>query len=245
MRIKFISLFILSISFIISCNSVKIKNESYKVSDEITTLLTVGESYNSITQKKYFETFGFPNLNDKIKLDIEILPFTKKLNEVYKSKIKYNQNLPQVNYVDSLEIKPEVLKISIADKASLVNALNNSNNIGLREFIQNTQKASIITSLVVNLDNTTIDKIKQSDAFYLVQVNEAQYGISLYSNNKKIETLNLQSLTMLAYKANDFCWSQNTNGKWFIGDLVEEDTKCNGNTFKKISEKKEKSLYKM
>ena len=48
-----------------------------------------------------------------------------------------------------------------------------------------------------------------------------------------------------AYQSDDFCWVETAKGKWLIGDLVEEGTSCNGNTYKKIKPKKEKSLYRM
>lgn len=241
MKKKYLVVFLI----IIACNSVKVKTESYKISSETIDFLAVGESTTSLNQQNHFESFGFPKLEEKIKLYVEVIPYTKKLNKVYLSKGKYNQNLPKTTYVDSLEVKPELLLVSIADKSLLINTLNNQTNKDIKEYIQNTEKASIITSFVLNVDKTVIDKIKQSDSYYIVQTNDAKYEIALFLNNKKTETINIQSKAILAYQSDDFCWVETAKGKWLIGDLVEEGTSCNGKTFKRIKQEKEKSLYRM
>lgn len=228
-----------------ACNTVKVKNDPYKVTNESIDFLAIGESTTSLSQQNHFESFGFPRLEDKIKLYAEVLPYTKALNKIYVSKKEFNQNLSKSTYIDSVEVKPEVLHISIADKAALVAAINSKDNSSLREYIQTTEKASIVTDFVLNVNKTTLDKLKQTESYYLVQTNDAKYEIALYINNKKTETLTISSKDVLAYQTNDFCWIENAKGKWIIGDLVDEGTSCNGNTFKKVQPKKEKSLYRM
>lgn len=228
-----------------ACNTVKVKNDSYKVTNETVDFLAVGKSKKSYNQQNHFESFGFPKLEDKIKLYVEVLPYTKALNKIYVSKKEFNQNQLKSTYIDSVEVKPEVLLVSIADKAALVIAINNKDNSSLRDYIQTTEKASIVTYFVLNANKLTLDKIKQADSYYLVQTNDAKYEIALYINNKKTETLTISSEDVLAYQTNDFCWMENAKGKWIIGDLVDEGTSCNGKTYKKVQPKKEKSLYRM
>lgn len=237
--------YIFCVLILFSCNTVKVKNDSYKITNETVDFLAIGESTTSLNQQNHFESFGFPKLEDKIKLYAEVLPYTKALNKIYVSKKEFYQNQSKSTYADSLEVKPEVLHISIADKVALVTAINSQNNIFLREFIQTTEKASIITDFVLNANKLTLEKIKQADSYYLVQTNDAKYEIALYLNNKKSETLTISSKDVLAYQTNDFCWMENAKGKWIIGDLVDEGTSCNGKTYKKVQHKKEKSLYRM
>lgn len=237
--------YIFCVLILFSCNSVKVKNNPYKITNESIDFLAIGESTTSLSRQNHFESFGFPKLEDKIKLYIEVLPYTKELNKIYVSKKEFNQNQLKSTYVDSVEVKPEVLLISIADKAALVSAINSQDNTSLREYIHTTEKASIVTDFVLNANNLTLDKIKQADNYYLVQTNDAKYEIALFVNNKKTETLTISSKDFLAYQTNNFCWMENAKGKWIIGDLVDEGTSCKGKTYKKVQPKKEKSLYRM
>jgi hypothetical protein len=63
--------------YVSSCNTVKVKRDSYKVTNETVDFLAVGESATSINQQNHFESFGFPKLEDKIKLYVEILLIRK------------------------------------------------------------------------------------------------------------------------------------------------------------------------
>src|SRR5690606_66959 len=114
-----------------------------------------------------------------------------------------------------------------------------------REYVQNTEKASIVTDFILNVNKIALDKIKQADNYYVTQTNDAKYEIALFENNKKTETLNISSNDVLAYQTHDFCWVENAKRKWIIGDLVKDGTSCKGNTYKKVKPKKEKSLYRM
>lgn len=238
--------YIFCVLILMACNTVRVKNDSYKFSDEAIDFLAIGENRISLDQRYHFESFGFPKIDDKIKLYVEILPYTKKLNKVYIAKEKHNQALLSSKYIDSLKIKPDVLCISIADKSLLVSLLNNQNNKELRDYIQRTQKqVSIITSFVLSVDKATIEKVKQADSYYLEQVNDSKYEVALFINNKKKETIHIPFQNVIAYQTNNFCWVENTKGNWLIGYLVEGDSTCDGDSYKKIQPTKEKSLYKM
>ena len=63
-------------------------------------------------------------LENRIRLNIEILPFTEELSDVYKSKALTNQALSKMVYTDSLATKPEFVKISILDLTALSNEIN-------------------------------------------------------------------------------------------------------------------------
>jgi hypothetical protein len=76
LKMKYLYLIVLYI-YVSSCNTVKVKRDSYKVTNETVDFLAVGESATSINQQNHFESFGFPKLEDKIKLYVEILLIRK------------------------------------------------------------------------------------------------------------------------------------------------------------------------
>jgi hypothetical protein len=240
---KIIYLFLLI--FVFSCQTLKVKNESFKTSKSNVELGVLGESKTLLGVKNNFQTNAFITLNEKIKVEVAIVPFTKQINKVYQEKAKFNQNLAKVKYIDSLPNKPEAVSLKIADISLLVNELNQEYNSTQYTFIKDNERTSIVTSLLVYLSQEELNKIRLADSYYLIQTDVAKYNISLYKQGKKAEVLDLATSTILGYEVSKFCWSENQKGKWQIGDIVNKNSSCKGETYSKIKPKKEKSLYKM
>lgn len=228
-----------------SCNSVKIKNNSYKTSDSTIELLSIGRGTSSVNLKNNFQAIGFPEIQEKIKLSVEIVPHNKATSRVYTSKKEFNQDLKPLAYADSLDIKPELVLIEIADKTTLLEELNTDYNKSLSTLIQKTKKTSIVLGIMVHLENEQIEKIKRSENYYLVQTDLAKFEIALYSGNKKTESIYIAPQNIIGYKTRRFCWMENDRGKWIIGDFSSKNNSCDGDTYSKVKPKKEKSLYKM
>lgn len=230
---------------VVSCKTINVKEQSYKTSNSKIELGALGESKSIGELKNSFTTTGYPTIDEKIKLDIAILPFTKKANKIYQSKEKFNQKQSKINYVDSLPVKPEMVSIKISDIASLVNDLNVSANAKELAFIKNNERTTIVTSVLVVLNIAEIEKLRNADTYYLVQSDIAKHTIALYKQGKKVDSIDLTSSTIIGYTIGKFCWFENEKGKWQIGDIVQKGNSCKGNTYRKVKPKKEKSLYKM
>lgn len=238
-------LLVLLLTVLVSCQTITVKDTSYNTSNSIIELATIGQSSKKINQKLVFKTISFPYFEEKIKLHVDVVPFSKTANKAYKSKFKFNQNLTQINYVDSLSVKPEMVMITIADKTTLIEELNDEKNKSINEYLKNNPKTSIVNSVLVISSKQDIDKFKQADTFYLVQSTTAKYGVALYKNGKKTEVIDLQDYSIVGYELYNFCWRVNERGIWFIGDIVKGNS-CSGKLEKKITEKKkQKNLFKM
>lgn len=240
---KIICLFILIIS--ISCQTIKVKENSYKTSNSEIELGALGEAKSIADLKNNFAITAYPKIEEKIKLEVSIVPFTKKANKIYQSKAKFNQKQSKINYVDSLPVKPEMVSIKILDIVSLVNDLNSSVNAKELAFIKNNERTTILTSVLVVLNIAEIEKLRNADTYYLVQSDVSKHVINLYKQGKKIDTIDLSAATIIGYTVGKFCWFENEKGKWQIGDIVQKGNSCKGNTYRKVKPKKEKSLYKM
>jgi hypothetical protein len=238
------SIVILSL-ILVSCKTAKVKDREYKVSSANTEIGSIGFSKSAIAQND-FTTRSFPRLENKLRVEVSVSPFNKKFNKIYQQKARFNQNQAKIQYIDSLETKPEVVTITILDIAGFVNEINGTNNKDIIDYLSNTEKAKVVTSIVTTLSTDNLSKIKQADTYYLVNNQDSKYVLALFKANKKMETIDLQSGVVLAYELSKFCWAMDSKGKWHLADLVDENSACKGKTEPKIKKKESvKSLYRM
>lgn len=238
--------FILLFVVFSACQTTKIKNSSYKVSETAPELGSIGQSKLGYKANNEFEVRTLPKLENNIRISIEVVPFNRKLYKIYKEKAKYNQDQSTVAYADSLPKKPELVTIKLLDVVRFVGELNADYNKDVFKFISDTQNSEVVTSLVFCFSVEELTKIKQADTFYLTNYQDSKYAISLYKLGKKTDTLFVNSLNVVAYRLSSFCWGETDRGQWYIADIVEGSTSCNGKTKNKISEKeKQGSLFDM
>ncbi len=234
------------IASLTACQTTKIKERTYKVSNATTEIGSVGQSKSLYKISNDFSTHAFPYLANKIRVEVNVLPFNKKLNKFYLEKAKYNQGQAKINYIDSLAVKPEMVTISILDISSYISEINSDNNKEVLTYLKDTKKAKIIISIASTMSSENISKIKQADAYYLINNQLKKYTLVLYKENKKTETIDLQSGVVLAYELSKTCWAVNKKANWYLADIVNECNSCKGNTHSKIKEEKVyKSLYDM
>ncbi|WP_394775877.1 hypothetical protein [Flavobacterium sp.] len=236
---------VLALLICTACQTTKIKNEDYKFSTSIIELGSIGESKLTYNQN-IFETKALPTLKNNIRVEIGIVPYNRKLNKIYKSKAKYNQNQTKVAFIDSLPVKPELVTIRILDIAGLVHEINSDYNTEILDLLVNTQTSKLISSLAVSLSNDEIAKIRQSDAFYIINNQNKKYTIALFKSGKKTDNIDINPETIVAYRVSSFCWAASDRGKWYIADIVNEYSNCKGITEKRITtKKKNKNLFDM
>ncbi|MNQ28452.1 hypothetical protein D3C85_417450 [compost metagenome] len=236
---------VLAVLICSACQTTKIKNEDYKFSSSVVELGSIGESKLSYNQN-VFETKALAKLENNIRVEIGIVPYNKKLNKIYKSKAKYNQNHKKVAYIDSLPVKPELVTIQILDVAGLTKEINADYNADILKLLINTQNSKIISSLAVSLSTDDIAKIRQSDAFYLTNTQYKKYTIALFKLGKKVDTIDINPETIVAYQVSKFCWAVSDRGNYYVADIIKDKNRCSGVTTKKIQEKKKsKALFDM
>lgn len=240
---RFIVLFLIVCT---ACQTAKIKNDTYKVATTSPELGSIGDSRKKYGIENTFEVRTLPKLENKIRVSIGMVPFNRKLNKVYKSKAKYNQNHTQVTYIDSLPKKPELVIIKVIDVSGLVNELNASYNSDVLRLLKDTKKFKIITSLAVSLSVDDISKIRQADAYYLINTQEKRYTISLYKSGKKTDLLDINPEAIVAFQTSTFCWAMNQKNEWYIADIILGKNNCKGNTKSVIpKDKNNESLFDM
>lgn len=241
---KKLSLLIILIAFA-ACNSTKVNGEKYKTSLSTTELATIGISNTKINTDNEFFTKAIPVLENKIRLDIKILPFDQKINAIYISKAKSNQSLKTINYIDSLPKKPEYASISLFDINGYTNELNSIVNKEVFNLIKDTKEIETVSAIAIVLTEEALEKIRQADTYYLVNNKTKKYTLSLYKQGKQLDVIDLNEGVTIGYSLSKFCWTQNERQHWYIADLVSDNKNCMGNTHERVKDKEEINLFKM
>ena len=227
------------------CQTARINNTAYKVSLSTVELGSIGHATSFSNIKNKFSTQSIASLENKIRLDIRQIPFNKKINDIYLNKTNSLQIVPIIKYSDSLAQKPKFVVISIMDLTGLAHELNADYNKNVATFLKDAKEASIVTSIAIVLPDETLNKLNLADSYYLVNKQEKKYTVDLYKDGKKQETIDLYQGTVLAYTLGRFCWAVNDRQKWYVADIVTDNTSCPGNTLEKIKDKEERNLFKM
>ena len=233
------------LAFFISCQSVKIDDKNYHVSGSTTEIGSIGLT-ESFYPKNIFETRVLPRLENKIRVDIKIVPFTKRLYGLYYKKGKNNQNQATIHYVDSLPKKPELVTISILDVVGFIDEINADYNATTLAYLKTVKKAKVITSIATTLSGDQMAKIAQADTYYIANNQDKKYTLVLYKSNKKTEVIDLQSGIVIGYELGKCCWATDRKGQWFLADINKNNESCKGDSYTTITEKKAATnLYKM
>jgi hypothetical protein len=238
--------FVAFLTALTACQTINIKNKQYKISASSPDLGSIGEDKSSFSINNSFQIRTLPTLENNIRVAVEVIPFNKKIKKIYAAKRKYNQNLPKVVYVDSLKIKPEIVTINLLDITGFVKELNTDYNDHTTKMIEDVKKIKVITGITAHFSLEDISKIKLADAYYISNNQEKKYSLALYKQGKKTENIEINPNTILAYKEGLFCWSENNRNRWYIADIISNNSYCKGKTYSKIKEKKkEERLFKL
>lgn len=228
-----------------SCQTVKIESKTYKTNSSKVELGVIGHS-KVVFFNKEFNSKAYPELSSKIKVNVSVVPFSKRSNKIYQSKAKNNQNLAKINYIDSIPIKPEQVTISILDINGYCHEINRHENTEINRLVKETKKAKVISSIAIVLKEEELQKIKNADEVYLINKKDQKYSLGLFKQGKQTDVLEISTAPVLGYKESKFCWSEIKPGKWEIVDMVATCESCKGNTVKKVSNKKKtKSLFRI
>lgn len=145
-----------------------------------------------------------------------------------------------------MPVKPELVTIKILDIAGLIQEINADYNAPVLKLLTDIQNLKIISSLAVSLPVEEIAKIRQSDAYYIINNQYKKYTIALFKSGKKTDIIDINPETIVAYQVSSFCWIKSIKGTWNVADIVNENNSCSGITKSRISERKNnKDLFDM
>lgn len=231
---------------ITGCQTTKIRGEKYKVSRATTELGSIGQARSFYNLDNGFSVNTLPVLENRIRLDVHLLPFSDGLTSVFNAKQGKNDGLQRsMTEKDSLSLKSEFVEFSIMDITGFAAELNAPYNKAAASLIKDNKKISVVSGVAVVLPAEAVALIREADTYYLVNSMDKKYTVSVYSKGKKTGTVDLGSGVTLAYTIGKFCWSPDDRGGWYIADIVKDSRACKGNTSSRIREEKQTNLFKM
>ena len=232
-RIILILLIVLS-----SCKTIGIQKQMYNQVE----LATIGSTKNKFI--KEFQTNAIPKLTTKIRLGISLKEFTKSSFKSFQQANKQLGKSSNLNYIDSLEVKPKYINLVIIDKLNLLNNFNNSKNKHTINYLKTSNNLKIVTEIeLVFPKNIEKDLLKAEDIF-LTQDKNHKYAIEI-STNKTTQTIPFSKATIFNYKTNIPCWGINDNHIIILADINNKCSKNTYNSFHKAKKKNELHFIKL
>jgi len=226
------------------CKTITIQQaQHYKTKHNI-TLGSIGNAQNIFTLKE-FNTVGIPSFNTPLQIKATFSKFTKATHKAYlKSKERISKDSIEIKW-DSIPSNLNFVELQIADKITLIKAINASENTDLKDYLNINNALQIVTQISVAFSNAIEEQLKDADAIFLEEVNFKIYELVVYKNGKKTSVIKFNDGFVFAYKVNHFCWKE-IKGKLKIVDIIDEYDTCPFKTYRQSKKAKEKlNLYKL
>lgn len=236
------SVIFLFIGFV-SCKTVTIHEQTQQIATAAIELLTIGIQDSNL-QTTNFETAIIPQLNKKVRVHALMLPFDKTTNKAYLAAAVSQGKKSTINYVDSLPNKPNYLTLKVIDKVTFLNELNSDYNNAEVHYLKTMDKAKLVTTISLVLDEYTMTEIKQADEVYISNKKFKKYQLELYENNQFSKEIELTTGTVFAYKLSTFCWGKNSKRQTAIVNIIDENSKCIKPTYPNFQKSEEKNAFK-
>lgn len=214
-----------------SCKPVNFTKVSHQPTTQQISLGTIGLAKDFILQSAY-NNAAIPNYSKPIKLALTVEYFNKQSYKFFeKAKALQSANI-SIHYVDSVAEKPKYIKLKIADKVVLIDALNSTDNTTVKNYLKHNVSANVLTEISMALNSEDLKKVIDSDAMFLVEKTPKTYVLQLYKNGAKTEALHFNQGVVFAYKGSNCCWKENKRHRIDITDLVTQFNNCPNKTYR-------------
>ena len=241
--VKYYLLFVSFMLLLMGCKSATLHHVTQTTTTQQIMLGSVGLDKDFVLQTS-FNSAAIPTYKEPVKLSVLSLPFNKQLHKRF-LKAKASQSTQvNINYIDSLEVKPKYLQLKIADKVTVIEALNNDSNQGIKNYLGHDKTANIITGISIAFNTQDLELIQQADAVFLIEKGLKNYALQLYKEHVKIETLWFSKGVVFAFETAHCCWQENNRHKLDIVDFVSDFNNCPNKTYRNTERaKKDKNPF--
>ena len=228
--------------FLMGCKSISIQQESYKTTNQQFQLGTVGESKDFLLERDYNHT-AIPTYSEPIKVNVHTEAFTKSSYMAFvKAKTELGNDV-NISFTDSIADTPRFLKLEIADRVAILNALGDKTNADIKRYLQNKNTAQIVTTLALAFNKSELNALITADEVHLERSGIKLYALKTYKESTYMQTIHFNQGVVFAYQSSCFCWQENEKHRLNIVDLVESSDYCPENTYKSAKSAKNKINY--
>ncbi len=200
----------------------------------IPSLGVIGKRNGSFITKG-FQQVGFPKLTTPIALTATELPFSKNSFKEYQQLKTQRGEQVEVNYDDSLKVKPKYLRLQVLDKIALTAQLNQGVNTEVRSYLEKDAQCKIVSEIAVYTHPMLVDQLLHAKSIFLNTGITGELEIQ-FVNKKKKERFALSKRDIFSYGLMSFCWGEDVYGNAKVNTLS-----TNGN----CPEGTEKSAHKL
>lgn len=239
--IRYIKTFCL-LMLIASCKTVSIQQSNHSTTKQQVIMGSVGLDENLVLEHNYSNT-AIPNYGNPIKVTAVQVPFSKQTHKAFLKARNVQVANINVKYIDSLKDKPKFIKLDIADKVSLIGALNAKENKAVKDYLSTDYNANVVTSISMALDSKKLNDIITADAVFLVQNGLKTYGIQLVNTGNTTETIRFNEGVIFSYDSSNCCWQEDDKHQVNIVDIVIGKTNCPDRTYPSAKRAKRKINY--
>ena len=231
-------LYILVAILCVSCSNKIINPANFKTTEQV-ELGGIGVASNFVLDKSYEQT-GIVTYKQPIKVAVQQETFN---NTTYKAfeKAKFTSNKKTtIVYIDSVDTKPNYLKLEIADRISIIEAVNDTKNTSVKAFLKVKHEAHLVSQVSIAFPKQIQTSILSADEIYLQSYGVNSFAIHLYKKGVLTDTIPFTEGVVFSYGGSKFCWKNTNHSVWEIADIVPTNKTCPKGTYR--SPKKDKSL---
>jgi hypothetical protein len=225
-----------------SCKTVSVQNEQQQTTSNTKILGAIGMKSTSFSGTDY-NTIGLPVISEPIKVNISQELFSNATYKAFQKAKEMSITGVNVLYNDSSKIKLKFLKIDIADKVSLLHALNQKDNLGIKEYLATDKEAHLITGISIVLSESETKLLLEAQEVFLQEVGQKSYALVAYSNNQEQGKILFKQGVVFAYRPSYACWQEDSKYQLQIVNLVEGQRSCSPKTYKSAKRAKKKINY--
>ncbi|HET8885631.1 MAG TPA: hypothetical protein VFM70_04670 [Salinimicrobium sp.] len=232
----------LALILFFGCRTTSISNHNKQITVQAVTLAGIGNAKDFVLEKNY-NNAALPHLVKPIQLSTTQHTFSNKSFKAFSEAKSIQGKEMDIDYIDSLESKPNFLNINIIDKVALVKQFNNKENEDVQNYLENKKEARIVTGLSLVFSTSKMNAILEADNVYLAEEGNKAYVLQLRTNGKTTQTISFSEAVVFAFKTEKFCWKENERHQVVIADIIDISETCSGETYPSAKRAKKEIDY--
>ncbi|GAB1856641.1 hypothetical protein MHTCC0001_14760 [Flavobacteriaceae bacterium MHTCC 0001] len=206
---------------------------------------SIGSEKDFLLQK-HFNSSALPSYRKPIRVQAVKKQFNKQTYKAYQDAATLQSAKIPVTYIDSLPNKPKYLQLQIADKVTLIEALNSEENSGVQEYLDHNAHAQVLTRISIVLKEEDMQGMIDADAIFLTEKRSKNYVLEVHKAEGAIATIRLNQGIIFQYQVSNCCWQENARHDIEVADLVGTYTQCPKSTYRSSQRaKKRANHYKL
>lgn len=232
MKQLYFAISIAIIFLLTSCGSLMLDKELVYKTNQSIQLVDIGIKKNELL-KSQFNPLGGVQLKENIAVNISVHDFSKSQFKVYQQAAKLQNKKVLLKYVDSLELKPVFIRVSVKDRVGVLKALKSSTNLELLNYIKSKPKSSIVMETAMVMPSQWMREYANSKGLFIVTNNNGGLDLGMYLEDGSERTISCSDATVFSYKKLSFCWEENNRGAVILQNFVAQGTSCGKGSSKK------------